>query len=224
MSLVSMLHYKYCEGPPFFHADSNFPDSRYNLCPNMRFAAAPPDSHGTLAKFYRLPEDFCYKVPQSLGLDEAVLVEPLAVAVHIARLAGIRPGDSVVIFGAGTIGLFSAAVARSFGAKKVVAVDIKETRLEFAKSFAATNSFKVDVQKTPQQNATMLVEENDLEEGADVVIEASGAESSIETGIHVLRPGGSYVQGGFGKPRVVFPITLMSEASLLESTLWKSLF
>jgi len=88
-------------------------EGRYNLCPEMKFAASPPDSHGALAKFYRLPEDFCYKIPPCLGLDEAVLVEPLAVAVHIVRLADIRPGNSVVIFGAGTIGLFAAAVANA---------------------------------------------------------------------------------------------------------------
>lgn len=189
-------------------------DGRYNLCPDMRFAASPPKSHGALAKFYRLPEDFCYKISPSIGLDEAVLVEPLAVAVHIVRLADIRPGQSVVVFGAGTIGLLSAAVAKSFGAKTIIAVDIKQERLDFARGFAATATFTPDGQRAPEENASALLDENNLNPGADVVVEASGAESSIEAGIHVLRPGGSYVQGGFGKPRISFPIALMSEKEL----------
>lgn len=72
----------------------------------------------------------------------------------------------------------------------------------------------MNVQGSPLENANSLIEDNELGEGADVVIEASGAESSIETGIHVLCPGGSYVQGGLGKPRITFPITLMSEKEL----------
>jgi len=136
------------------------------------------------------------------------------VAVHMARLADVRPGNSVVIFGAGTIGLLSAAVARSFGATKIIAVDLNQKRLEFARSFAATGVYTADVHRSPEENALSLLDENDLGDGVDVVIEASGAESSIETGIHVLRPGGSYVQGGLGKPRVTFPITLMSEKEL----------
>ncbi|KAJ6015285.1 hypothetical protein N7540_009876 [Penicillium herquei] len=58
---------------------------KYNLCPEMSFAGSPP-FHGTLTKYYKIPADCCYKIPPSVGisfgLDEAVLIEPLAVAVH----------------------------------------------------------------------------------------------------------------------------------------------
>lgn len=58
---------------------------KYNLCPEMAFAASPgpgPVVHGTLATFFRLPSDLCYKIPDHLGLDEGVIFEPLAVAIH----------------------------------------------------------------------------------------------------------------------------------------------
>lgn len=86
----------------------------YNLCRTMRFAAAPgpPDTQGCLTKFYEIAEDFCYKIPTSMGLDEAVLVEPLAVAVHAVKLADVKPGETVVIMGSGTIGLMVANVAK----------------------------------------------------------------------------------------------------------------
>lgn len=181
----------------------------YNLCPSMAFAATPPHD-GTLAKYYRLPEDLCYKLPDNLSLEEGALVEPLSVAVHVVRQqAKVTPGSSVVVFGAGPVGLFCCAVAKAFGAAKVVAVDIQTPRLDFAREFAATASFLPEGNATAAENAARLVDENGLggARGADVVIDASGAEASINTGIHALRPGGTYVQAGMGRDEVRFPIT-----------------
>ncbi|KAK4942168.1 hypothetical protein LTR10_018060 [Elasticomyces elasticus] len=186
----------------------------YNLCPDMKFAACPPDNPGCLAKYFKIPADFCYKLPPGISLPEGVLAEPLAVAAHAVRMVGIKPGDSVVIFGSGTIGLLCGAVAKLFGAKKVVAVDVLEHKLEFAKSFNNSNTFKPDMGATPEDNAAKIIAENDLILGADAVIEASGAESSIVTAVHVLRPGGSFVQTGLGKPMINFPIVTMSEKEL----------
>ena len=186
----------------------------YNLCPKMRFAAAPPDTDGMLTKWFKLPADFCYKLPDHVSLEEGVLAEPLAVAAHAVKMAAVRPGQSVVIFGSGTIGLLCGAVARYFGAKKIVAVDIADSKLEFARDFDGRATFKPRMEKTTDENAKCLVEENDLGLGADVVIEASGAESSVNTAAHVLRPGGQYVQTGLGKPIINFPILTMSEKEL----------
>jgi D-xylulose reductase len=179
----------------------------------MRFAAAPPDSPGTLAKYFRVAEDFVYKVPEGVALDEAVLVEPLAVAVHAVKLGDVRPGEVVVIMGAGTVGLLCASVARVFGARNVVIVDILEKKLQFAKGFLkeGTIMFHPNHGHTAEEEAETLSEG----QGADVVIEASGAARAIETGIHSLRPGGKYVQTGLGKPKVEFPIVALSEKELL---------
>ncbi|PLB33605.1 NAD(P)-dependent alcohol dehydrogenase [Aspergillus candidus] len=177
---------------------------KYNLCESMAFAATPPYD-GTLARYYVLPEDFCYKLPENMTLSEGALMEPLGVAVHIVRQASVTPGQSVVVFGAGPVGLLCCAVARAFGASKVVAVDIQKPRLEFAKKYAATSVF--EPAKAPAiENAARMIETNGLGQGADVVIDASGAEPSVHTGIHVLRPGGTYVQGGMGRSEITFPI------------------
>ncbi|KAL2864871.1 NAD(P)-dependent alcohol dehydrogenase [Aspergillus lucknowensis] len=177
---------------------------KYNLCERMAFAATPPYD-GTLAKYYVLPEDFCYKLPESISLPEGALMEPLGVAVHIVRQASVTPGQTVVVFGAGPVGLLCCAVARSFGASKIIAVDIQKSRLEFAKKFAGTSTFE-PFKVSPAENAARIIEENDLGRGADVAIDASGVEPSVHTGIHVLRPGGTYVQGGMGRSEMNFPI------------------
>jgi D-xylulose reductase len=180
----------------------------------MRFAACPPDTPGCLSKYFKIPADFCYKLPAGVSLQEGVLAEPLAVAAHAVRMIGVKPGQSVVIFGSGTIGLLCGAVARRFGAKKIVAVDLVDWKLEFAKDFNDASTFKPDLKAIPEQDAARLIREHGLGLGADAVIEATGAESSIATAVYVLRPGGSCVQTGLGKPVVSFPILTMSEKEL----------
>lgn len=177
---------------------------KYNLCVHMVFAATPPHD-GTLAKYYVLPEDFCYKLPDHLSLQEGALVEPLSVAVHIVKQGEVRPGNSVVVFGAGPVGLLCCAVAKAFGASKVIAVDIQPTRLEFAEKYIGMPTF-VPGKVSPLENAARLKEQHNLGPGADVVLDASGAEASVHTGIHVLRTGGTYVQGGMGRDEITFPI------------------
>ena len=73
----------------------------------MTFAASPPDAHGTLCKYFKLPEDYCFKLPESVSLEEGVLVEPASVAVHMTRFADgavggcFRIGDCGVVVWSG---------------------------------------------------------------------------------------------------------------------------
>lgn len=190
-------------------------EGRYNLCADMKFAAAPPDSHGCLTKYYKLPEDYCHKIPANVGLEEGPLVEPLAVAVHACRLVGVKPGSTVVVFGAGTVGLMSAAVAKAFGAKKVVSIDIAKSRLEFARSKKLADATWIpNAELSAEENAERLVKDAELGLGVDVVVETSGVASSVNTAIHALRVGGSFVQVGLGRPMIEFPILRMSEKEL----------
>lgn len=185
---------------------------KYNLCPEMKFAATPP-CDGTLAKYYVLPEDFCIPLPMNVSLEEGALVEPLSVSVHAMRQAAIKPGQSIVVFGAGPVGLLCCAVARAFGASKIIAVDIKKSRLEFALKYAATGIFNPvtegELEGLPTQNADKIKELLGSTIGANVAVDASGAEQSIVTAIHVLRNGGTFVQVGMGKRDIKFPIVIM---------------
>lgn len=71
-------------------------------------------------------------------------------------------------------------------------------------------TFVPDSEVSAEVNAARLVQEYGLDDGADVVMEASGAESSVQSGIHVLRVGGSYVQGGLGWNTISFAIVVMA--------------
>lgn len=177
---------------------------KYNLCVAMVFAATPP-VHGTLTGFWTAPEDFCYKLPDHMSLQEGALIEPTAVGVHIVRQARVQPGQSVVVMGAGPVGLLCGAVAKAYGASTVVSVDIVPEKLAFAKSFCATHTY-LSQRVSAEENAANIKKACELPDGADVVIDASGAEPSIQTSIHMLKVGGTYVQGGMGKADITFPI------------------
>lgn len=180
---------------------------KYNLCPDMIFAATPPHD-GTLAGFWASPADFCYKLPETVSLQEGALIEPLAVAVHIVKQAEVKPGNSVVVMGAGPVGLLCAAVAKAYGASKVVSVDIVQSKLDFALGFCSTHTY-VSQRIAPEENAAAIKKLANVPNGADIVIDASGAEPSIQAAIHLVRMGGTYVQGGMGKSDITFPIMAM---------------
>ncbi|KAJ6439254.1 xylitol dehydrogenase [Purpureocillium lavendulum] len=186
---------------------SNCLAGRYNLCSEMIFAATPPHN-GTLTGFWVAPYDFCHKLPDNVSLREGALIEPLAVAVHIVKQAHVTPGASVVVMGAGPVGLLCAAVARSFGATKIVSVDIVQSKLDFAKDLASTHTY-LSQRISAEKNAKALLKKCNLTGGADVVIDASGVEASIQTSLHVVKMGGIFVQGGMGKADVSFPIMAM---------------
>ncbi|KAI4678982.1 uncharacterized protein J4E88_006272 [Alternaria novae-zelandiae] len=185
----------------------------YNLCNDTIFAATPPWD-GTLAKYYTVASDYCYKIPDHMNMEEAAMVEPVSVAVQICKVADLRANQTVVVFGAGPIGVLSQAVAKASGAKKVIAVDISQARLDFAKAYAADGVFLppraeegADPVAHSESIAAAIKEQFNLGEGADVVLECTGAEPCIQAGINVAKKGGTYVQAGMGKENVVFPIT-----------------
>ncbi|KAK9319169.1 GroES-like protein [Lipomyces orientalis] len=194
---------------------------RYNICPDMKFAADPPGNHGTLARFFRIPEDFAYKIPDSLSLQEAVLVEPLSVAVHGVRTAMLAPGQSVLVQGSGTIGLLAATTAKAFGARAVFIADINNAKLDFAKTFVGCDTFVPDLTSTPYEEAARFKKEMDLEDGVDVILECTGVESSVQTGLYASAAGGVLVQIGLGKADLTLPILAMCEKETVLKTAWR---
>ena len=153
-----------------------------------------------------MPENLCYKLPAHISLEEGALVEPLNVAVHYVKLAGITFGSSVFVLGAGPTGLLCCAVARAYGASKVVAVDIVAARLEFAQKYVATATYEMEPPLSPEENAFRMMSSTGIGKGAEVVIDATGAETCIGTGIHAMKRGGTFVQVGLGAANIRFPV------------------
>jgi len=193
---------------------------RYELCPDIIFAATPPYD-GTLGRYYKVPEDLAYPLPENLTLEDGALMEPLSVAVHSAStLSKIQANQVVAVFGAGPVGLLCMAVARALGARRIIAIDINEARLEFAKTYAATD---IHVPSKPKEGESRLdysrrnadeirakfgLDERGLN-AVDTVLEATGAEVCIQTGLYLVKIGGAYTQIGMGSENVTIPITMV---------------
>lgn len=193
----------------------------YHLCGDMIFAATPPWD-GTLAKYYVSAADFCYKVPDSMNLEEAAMVEPVSVACAIAKTADLRAHQTVLVLGCGPIGVLCRAVAKDYGARKVIGVDVVQTRLDVSKSYGVDHTFMppraepgADPMAHAEKAAKNMKKQLDLGEGADVVLECSGAEPCVQLGIYAAKRGATFVQAGMGKEVVAFPITAVCTRGLV---------
>ncbi|KAL0090308.1 chaperonin 10-like protein [Phycomyces blakesleeanus] len=186
---------------------------RYNLCPDMVFAATPPYD-GTLCNYYRHPADFCYKLPENVSIEEGALIEPLSVGIHAARRGNIQSGHRVFIFGAGPVGLLCAAAAKAAGAGHVTIADLVPSRLAFAKTYYTDSQVLLE-RSTPGEpniefSRRMAQAILKTEEPADVVIDCSGAETCVQMSILLAKNGGCVILVGMGASVQSIPISEVS--------------
>ncbi len=110
---------------------------RYNLCPNIRFHGTPPVD-GTLSEFVAVKSKLAFKVPDEISDNAAALLEPLSVGIWANRKASTQAGTSLLIAGAGPIGLVTTMVAHAAGATRIVVSDVNRYRLSAAMARGAT--------------------------------------------------------------------------------------
>ncbi|KAI9493956.1 chaperonin 10-like protein [Zychaea mexicana] len=186
---------------------------RYNLCPEMSFAATPPID-GTLCNYYKHAADFCFKLPDHVSLEEGALIEPLSVGIHSARRANIKSGDRVIVFGAGPVGLLCAAAAKAAGAGHVTIADLVPSRLEFAKTYYTDSQVLLQRPNAGEPNMEysrrMTQEILKTEELADAVIDCTGAETCVQMSVLLSKNGGSVVLVGMGGSVQALPISEIS--------------
>jgi (R,R)-butanediol dehydrogenase/meso-butanediol dehydrogenase/diacetyl reductase len=170
---------------------------RPNLCSSYETLGLQRD--GGLAEYVRVPARTIRTVADSIDDDAAALAQPLAVAIHAVKRSRLRPGETCVVVGTGGIGSFIVAAARARGAARIIAIDVDERRLETAAALGATQTHLghgaalVDVIRS----ATGV-------DGADVIIEATGAPEGPAAAIGAIRRGGRIVLVGLqGKPRAI---------------------
>ncbi|KAF2027609.1 GroES-like protein [Setomelanomma holmii] len=198
---------------------------RYNLCPKMRFRSSAksfPHFQGTLQERINHPAKWCHKLPAHVTMESAALLEPLSVAIHATRRASIEQGDTVIVFGAGTVGLLTAAMARVSGATTVVIADIDYGRINYAlqngfahkgyivtpRKEAAETAGKLEQAKELATDVMQIASLNEADfEGADVTFDCTGKEICMQAGLYATRPGGQLVMVGMGTPIQTLPMS-----------------
>lgn len=152
---------------------------------------------GAYAEFYYVqPGQWIFKVPSALP-DALVAPVNCALAQVVYGLHQIRVwlGDTVVVQGAGGLGLYSVAVARDMGAGRIVAVDAVSERLELAKAFGADAT--LNIRDLPEKSDRVkAVQELTDGQGADLVVEVAGVPVVVQEGLEMLRVGGRYLWMG----------------------------
>ncbi len=164
---------------------------------------------GGLADFCHLAAGTAiFRVPETLP-DRVACPANCATATVAAalRLGGNCTGQTVLIQGAGMLGLTAAAMARSRGAREVIVCDVNADRLTRADDFGATRTLAVP---EDEQDLVDEVQHLTCERGVDLAVELSGAASAVETGVKLLRIGGRYVLIGSTYPTP--PIALDPES------------
>ena len=159
----------------------------YNIDPAVRFWATPP-VHGILRPSVVHPADFTFKLPDTVSFAAAAMVEPLAVGVHAATKAQIKPGDLALVCGAGPIGLVTALAALAAGCARVFVTDLDDSKLAIAQSLS-TAITALNVKADPL--ARLLAETAGW--GVEVVFECSGAPRAASGVFDALAPGGRVV-------------------------------
>lgn len=177
-----------------------------NLCPEKRYmgsAAAWPHVDGALGEKVCVPVGNVHRLPASVTLATAALIEPASVAFHAVRRAGEISGATVLVIGGGAIGQLVLRVARVLGAQRAVLVDV----LEYNRAVALRSG--ADLALDPRAETTAAQLERFAPGGFDVVWEAAGAQPALVEAIQRVRKGGVVVQVGTLPERVEIPANLI---------------
>ena len=187
----------------------------YNVDPSVVFWATPP-VHGVLTPFVVHPAAFTFKLPDNVSFAEAAMVEPFAVGLQAAVKAGIKPGDTAVVTGAGPIGIMAALAALAGGCSRVIVSDLVDEKLAIAGRYPGVST--VNIRKEKLADAVKAATDG---WGVDVVLEASGSPRAYEGIQDVLRPGGCLVLIGMPVEPVKLDISSIAAKEIRIETVFR---
>ena len=169
-----------------------------NVCINLKLLGI--EYNGGFADYAVAGADKVFKIPDSVSMRDAALIELYSLGVHSARKAMIEPGDRVVILGAGRLGLAVLEVIKQTAASWVCAVDVLDNRLEIAKKMGADLTINAALEDPVEK---LLAQTDGL--GVDRVIECVGTyaeiddrEGPVQQAVKMSRSGGRIVVMGLG--------------------------
>ena len=148
-----------------------------------------------------MKSELAYSVPDEISDNAAALLEPLSVGIWANRKACSQVGTSLLIAGAGPIGLVTTMVARAAGATRIAVSDVNRNRLSAALACGATE--------------IALAGSDNVAGGFDAFIDCSGSSAAIDAGVRSVRPAGSVVLVGMGADELRLPLGVIQQRELL---------
>ncbi|TVQ27959.1 MAG: galactitol-1-phosphate 5-dehydrogenase [Spirochaetaceae bacterium] len=175
-----------------------------NLCTKRRVLGVSCDEYrqnGAFAEYVVVPERGTYRLPNSVSFDHGAMVEPVSIAVHAVNLTPRCVGDSVLVVGAGLIGLLTVQVLRNAGFGPIFVSDVAESRLVKARELGADvalNARETDVV------SEILAQTDGL--GVAASLDAVGSQASVDTAIYAVRRAGTVTLIGNVSPSIAIPL------------------
>lgn len=175
-------------------------------------------TNGAAQEYFPVRAEMALKVPDSVSLDHAALIEPIAVAAHALSRAGSVAGLNVLVLGAGTIGNLVAQVAAAWGAKRVMISDVSPYKLEKARQCGL--EYRVN---TAQEDLGQAILNTFGLDKADLILECVGVQETITQAVTNARKGSPIiVVGVFGeKPLVDLGLVQDRELSLIGTLMYQ---
>ena len=175
-----------------------------NLCDRRRVLGVSCEDYrqdGAFAEFVAVPQHILYRLPDGLAFEHAALVEPFAIALHAIRRAPPTLNDTVVVVGAGMIGLALVQALSQTGCGRLIVVDIAADRLALAAKFGATHTIN-----SSAEDALAAILRLTQGLGADLAFEAVGVAATVDLALRCLRKGGAATLVGNVTPKTEFPL------------------
>lgn len=179
----------------------------YHICDHLKVMGF--QTSGAAQDYFPINVDKVLKVPESISLDEAAMIEPIAVAVHAVRRAGGVLGKKVMVLGAGTIGNLVGQCALAGGAKDVLITDIQAYKIKQA----VLCGFKNTLNSRDQDLAEGILKTFGQDK-ADVILECVGHQDTIDQAISLARKGSTVVIVGVFAQKPVVDVGLIQDREL----------
>lgn len=175
-----------------------------NLCDNRQVIGVSCGDyrrHGAFAEFVSVPERIMYPLTDDISFNEAAMLEAVSVAIHGVKVSEVEGGETVLVIGAGMIGLLIAQAARAAGCARVFVSDVDQTRLKLAKQVGADETLHCS-------GAELVAEVMRLTggNGVDIALEAVGRNETVAGAIDCTRKGGKVTLVGNVSPEVTLPL------------------
>jgi len=182
----------------------------YNLCIYRKGLGSAVN--GAFAEYFVIREESLHLIPLHLDFNSASLFEPLACATHaVMEQAKVLPHEIVLVLGPGPLGLLTAQIAKSLGAKVVICgIEGDEKRLCTAEKIGIDQIFNLK-----KKDIKHYLSKITIGYGVDVVFECSGSVEAVEYGLNFIRKGGRYIQEGI----IHQPIQLRFDQILFDKEL-----
>jgi L-iditol 2-dehydrogenase len=177
-----------------------------NLCDRRRVLGVSCEDyrqHGAFAEFVAVPPRILYRMPEGLPFEHAAMVEPFSIALHAVRRSPPALNDTVVVVGAGMIGLALVQALSHTGCGQLIVLDVADDRLGLAAKFGATQTIN-----SGTQDALGAINNLTHGHGADVSFEAVGVTATVDLALRCLRKGGAATLVGNVAPKIEFPLQI----------------